>query len=54
MPMPPSVQGILATGMFWWKVNYDGEEGWVPEASLVSRLQALATFEIPPLLLTLP
>ena len=54
MPMPPSVQGILATGMFWWKVNYDGEEGWVPEASLVSRLQALATFEIPPLLMTLP
>lgn len=54
LPMPPSVQGVRATGMYWWKVIYDGEEGWVPEATLVSRLEALATFEIPPLPVALP
>jgi hypothetical protein len=33
--------------MYWWKVLYDGEEGWVAESSLVGRPEALAIFEIP-------
>jgi hypothetical protein len=41
------LQGIFATGMFWWKVNYDGQAGWVPEASLVTQPQALAVFQMP-------
>jgi hypothetical protein len=47
LPGPPFVRGIYATGMYWWKVLYDGEEGWVAESSLVGRPEALAIFEIP-------
>jgi hypothetical protein len=47
LPTSPELQGIFATGMFWWKVNYDGQAGWVPEASLVTQPQALAVFQMP-------
>lgn len=47
LPSQTGANGTFATGMFWWKARYDGEEGWVQEASLVSRFQALAVFEIP-------
>ena len=47
LPTQPMVRGVLATGVYWWKALYDGEEGWVPETSLVSRLEAMAIFEIP-------
>jgi len=53
-PAASSAQGIFATGMFWWRASYDGEEGWVPERSLVSSLQALSTFQIPALPVTTP
>jgi Phosphodiester glycosidase/Bacterial SH3 domain len=54
LPTQPSIRGVFATGMFWWKVLYDGEEGWVPEASLVSYYRALAVFQIPSLPFGLP
>jgi hypothetical protein len=54
LPTQLSVRGVFATGMFWWKVLYDGEEGWVPEASLVSYYRALAVFQIPALPFGIP
>jgi hypothetical protein len=47
LPTHNGANGAFATGMFWWKALYDGEEGWIQEASLVSRLRSLAVFEIP-------
>lgn len=28
------LNGVLAKGSYWWKVNFDGVVGWVPESAL--------------------
>lgn len=30
------LEGVLAQGIYWWKVSVDGLEGWVDEAALAS------------------
>lgn len=28
------LNGVYATGSYWWKISYDGQEGWIPQAVL--------------------
>jgi hypothetical protein len=32
-----NLDGVLATGSYWWKVAFDGVVGWVPEEALTSQ-----------------
>jgi hypothetical protein len=32
-----NLEGVLATGSYWWKVAFDGVVGWVPEEALTSQ-----------------
>lgn len=47
------LDGVLAKGSFWWKVNFGGTEGWVVEEALIpfnwlseSRFEALNYWEV--------
>jgi hypothetical protein len=28
------LEGVLAKGVYWWKVSIAGYEGWIPESSI--------------------
>ena len=43
----PSLQGVFASGSFWWKVEHAGELGWIAEQSLVRPNDALGVFQLP-------
>ena len=34
LPHMNGLNGVLAKGSYWWKVNYAGDEGWVREQDL--------------------